>query len=42
MQQKYFGAMLDMSRNAVMKVEQIKKYVDYLKAFGYNMLMLYT
>ena len=42
MQEKYFGAMLDMSRNAVMKVEQVKKYVDYLKAFGYNMLMLYT
>ncbi len=42
MQEKYFGAMLDMSRNAVMKIEQIKKYVDYLKEFGYNMLMLYT
>lgn len=40
--QKYFGVMLDMSRNGVMKVETLKKYVDYLSAFGYNMLQLYT
>lgn len=39
---KYFGVMLDMSRNGVMKVETLKKYVDYLSAFGYNMLQLYT
>lgn len=37
-----FGAMLDMSRNAVMKTEKVKEYIDYLKAFGYNALLLYT
>lgn len=42
MSKKYFGVMLDMSRNAVMKPETLKKYVDYLSAFGYNMLQLYT
>ena len=42
MSKKYFGVMLDMSRNAVMKPETVKKYVDYLSAFGYNMLQLYT
>ncbi len=40
--EKYFGVMLDMSRNGVMKVDTLKKYVDYLSAFGYNMLQLYT
>ncbi len=39
---KYFGVMLDMSRNGVMKTDALKKYVDYLSAFGYNMLQLYT
>ena len=39
---KRFGAMLDMSRNAVMTVETVKKYADYLKSFGYNCLLLYT
>ena len=39
---KYFGVMLDMSRNGVMKVDALKKYVDYLSLFGYNMLELYT
>ncbi len=34
--------MFDMSRNAVMKPETLKKLVDYLSAFGYNMLQLYT
>ncbi len=42
MQKNYFGAMIDMSRNAVMKVDEVKKYIDYLKDFGYNMVMLYT
>lgn len=39
---KRFGAMLDMSRNAVMKIEEVKKYVKLLHSFGYNTLMLYT
>lgn len=42
MEKKYFGVMLDCSRNAVMKVEQVKKFVDYISSFGYNMLQLYT
>ncbi len=42
MKYNYFGAMLDMSRNAVMKVEQVKKYIDCLSKMGYNMLQLYT
>ena len=42
MEKNYFGVMLDMSRNGVMKVSEVKRYVDYLKAFGYNSLQLYT
>ena len=38
----YFGAMLDMSRNAVMKPEEVKKYARLLKSLGYNMIQLYT
>ena len=40
--EKYFGVMLDMSRNGVMKVEKVKEYVDYLVKIGYNMIQLYT
>ncbi len=39
---KRFGSMLDMSRNAVMKVEEVKKFAKIISTFGYNMLMLYT
>lgn len=39
---KRFGVMLDMSRNAVMKPEQVKRYADTIKKLGYNMLQLYT
>ena len=39
---KRFGVMLDMSRNAVMKVSEVKKLVSLLKSFGYNTVMLYT
>ncbi|MBQ8726088.1 MAG: beta-N-acetylhexosaminidase [Clostridia bacterium] len=42
MHKKYFGVMLDMSRNAVMKVEKVNEFVDYISSFGYNMLQLYT
>ena len=42
MEKKYFGVMLDMSRNAVMKPETVKQFVDYISSFGYNMLQLYT
>ena len=37
-----FGAMLDCSRNAVMKVEQVKFLIDCLAKMGYNALELYT
>lgn len=36
------GAMLDMSRGSVMKVEAVKRYIDQLAALGLNLLMLYT
>ena len=34
--------MVDVSRNAVLKVETIKKLVEYLAFFGYSSLQLYT
>lgn len=42
MSKKYFGVMMDMSRNAVMKPEQVVEYAKILKSFGYNMIQLYT
>lgn len=39
---KYFGVMLDMSRNAVMKPSEVKNFATILKKMGYNMLQLYT
>ena len=39
---KRFGAMLDCSRNAVMKVDEVKKFASVLKSFGYNAILLYT
>jgi hypothetical protein len=38
---KTFGVMLDMSRNAVMKVDALKKYMQIIKKMGYNALFLY-
>lgn len=35
------GAMLDVSRNAVLKVESIKKFIRYLALMGHNALYLY-
>lgn len=40
--EKMLGVMLDCSRNAVMKVETVKRYAQILKKMGYNTLMLYT
>ncbi|MBN3491167.1 beta-N-acetylhexosaminidase [Acholeplasma equirhinis] len=34
--------MVDVSRNAVLKVETLKKLIEYLAIFGYNNLQLYT
>ena len=41
MDKKYFGAMIDLSKYAVMKPEQIKKFAKTIHSFGYNMLQLY-
>ena len=42
MDKKRLGVMVDCSRNAVMKVETVKKFIDAMSKMGYNMLMLYT
>ena len=39
---KRFGVMLDMSRNGVMKPEQVKEHALTVKKLGYNMIQLYT
>ncbi len=39
---KKFGALLDCSRNAVMKTEEVKNLICTLEKLGYNCLMLYT
>ena len=38
----HLGVMLDCSRNAVLKPEAVKRYIDILSRLGYNSLMLYT
>lgn len=35
------GVMLDLSRNGVMKVESVKRYIEYMAIMGLNMLQLY-
>ena len=37
-----FGVMLDVSRNAVMKVDQVKRMIDCLAKIGYNAVELYS
>jgi hypothetical protein len=37
-----FGVMIDMSRNAVMSMEGLKRFLPLLKKMGYNCVMLYT
>ena len=39
---KYFGVMIDASRNAVMTVDTMKWYLPLLKKMGYNCVFLYT
>lgn len=39
---KRYGVMIDCSRNAVMKVSEVKRLIDYLERLGYNALELYT
>lgn len=36
------GTMVDCSRNAVMSVKSLKRWVDLTSSMGYNTLMLYT
>ena len=38
---KRFGVMLDMSRNAVMRVEEVKRMISLIKKMGYDALGLY-
>ncbi len=37
-----FGVMIDMSRNAVMRPEILKRFLSILRRMGYNCAMLYT
>lgn len=39
---KTFGVMIDLSRNGIMKPEEVKNFAKILSSFGYNMLQLYT
>ena len=39
---QHFGVMLDCSRNAVLTVDTVKKWIDILQKMGYNVLELYT
>ena len=36
-----FGVMIDMSRNAVMSIEGLKRFLPLLKSMGYHCVMLY-
>lgn len=42
MAKKTLGVMLDCSRNAVMRPEQVKEFAKLISEMGYNMLQLYT
>lgn len=42
MGKKYFGVMLDMSRNAVMNLDSLKSFAKTIAKMGYNMIQLYT
>ena len=37
-----FGVMIDLSRNAVMTVSELKKFISLLAKMGYNQVQLYT
>ena len=39
---KVVGAYLDFSRNMVMSVEGLKRFMDIIGKMGYNEVMLYT
>ncbi len=39
---KTCGCMIDVSRNAVLKISAVKNFMNYMACLGMNMLMLYT
>ena len=39
---KRFAAGVDCSRNSVMTVEALKRWIDALSAMGYNTMTIYT
>ena len=39
---QHFGTMLDCSRNAVMNITSVKRWIDITSDMGYNTLLLYT
>lgn len=39
---KRFGSLIDCSRNAVMNMESLKKWIDMIADLGFNSLMVYT
>ena len=39
---KTCGAMIDVSRNGVMRIEKVCEFIDFMALYGLNMLMLYT
>ena len=41
-EKKYFGVMLDVSSNFIMKPQKVKEFALYLKKLGYNAIQLYT
>ena len=42
MKYNHLGVMIDVSRNSVMTVDALKRFIPLLKKMGYNTLMLYT
>ena len=42
MKHNHLGVMIDVSRNSVMTVDALKRFIPLLKKMGYNTLMLYT
>ena len=42
MKKKTLGVMLDVSRNAVMNMDNLKEFLKVLKKMGYNCMFLYA
>lgn len=38
---KMLAVSLDVSRNSVLKVSEVKKFIDVIKKMGYNALLMY-